>query len=349
MSVSIFLSYRRDDDAGYAGRLYDRLSALFPGAVFMDVPGIAPGEDFAAKIEQAVRSSSVLLVLIGKQWITAIDKQGRRRLDDPDDFVRREILAALAAGIRVVPVIVPGAENLKAEELPEEISALARQQAVQLSHTHFDHDVDRIAKILGKDPDRPSPRRAWVGGIGALALIGVLALAGGFWLGWFGESPPIEVPKPVAQDNLVGTLAGSWDVSVGNGASAPAAAEKKAAEVEETKTARTTEEEMFGAITDMAKTLQGLSTVTASLSGSMRLDLNRPGNSYKISQATGSLQAIATNLGSSGTWTFDATARRLVLIPTTGQRAISFTMTEQSESGFLARDPTGVVYSFSRR
>ena len=118
MSVSIFLSYRRDDDAGYAGRLYDRLSALFPGAVFMDVPGIAPGEDFAAKIEQAVRSSSVLLVLIGKQWITAIDKQGRRRLDDPDDFVRREILAALAGGIRVVPVIVPGAENLKAEELP---------------------------------------------------------------------------------------------------------------------------------------------------------------------------------------------------------------------------------------
>ena len=349
MGVSIFLSYRRDDDAGYAGRLYDRLTALFPGAVFMDVPGIAPGEDFAAKIEQAVRSSSVLLVLIGKQWTTTADEQGRRRLDDPDDFVRREILAALAGGIRVVPVIVPGAGNLKAEELPEEISALARQQAVQLTHTHFDHDVDRIARIVGKDPDRPSPRRARVVGIGALALISVLVLAGGFWLGWFGGSPPIEVPKPAGQGPLAGTLAGSWDVSVGSGAPPQAPSKKTPAEVEETKPARTTEEEMFGAITDMAKALQGMSTRTTSLSGSMHLDLNSPGNSYKISQATGSLQAIATNLGSAGTWTFDASAGRLVLIPTTGQRAISFTIIEQSASGFLARDPDALIYSFKRR
>ncbi len=345
MGVSIFLSYRRDDDAGYAGRLYDRLTALFPGAVFMDVPGIAPGEDFAAKIEQAVRSSSVLLVLIGKQWTTTADEQGRRRLDDPDDFVRREILAALAGGIRVVPVIVPGAGNLKAEELPEEISALARQQAVQLTHTHFDHDVDRIARILGKDPKPSSARRGWMVGVGALVLISVFVLSLGLWLGWFGDSPSIEAPEPIAE----GPLAGSWEVNVRGGASAAARGEKTPAEAEDTKPARTTEEEMFGAITDMAEALQGMATVTTSLSGSMYLDLNSPGNSYKISQATGSLQAIATNLGSSGTWTFDASAERLVLIPTTGQRAISFTIIERSGSGFLARDPDALIYSFRRR
>ena len=87
----IFISYRRDDSAGYAGRLYDRLSAHF-GAdrVFMDVEGIEPGTDFVDAIERAVASCRVLIVLIGDEWLNAKDTSGRRRLDDPHDFIRLE-------------------------------------------------------------------------------------------------------------------------------------------------------------------------------------------------------------------------------------------------------------------
>ena len=95
---------------GYAGRLYDRLAAHF-GAdhVFMDVQGIEPGVDFVDAIERALGSCEIMIVLIGKDWLTA-DSAGRRRLDDPNDFVRVETATALARGIRVVPVLVEGAE-----------------------------------------------------------------------------------------------------------------------------------------------------------------------------------------------------------------------------------------------
>ena len=92
----IFISYRREDSAGYAGRLYDRLAGHF-GAdrVFMDVEGIEPGVDFVDAIESAVASCEVLIVIIGNEWLAA-DAAGKRRLDDPKDFVRIETAAALA-------------------------------------------------------------------------------------------------------------------------------------------------------------------------------------------------------------------------------------------------------------
>ena len=93
----IFISYRRDDSTGYAGRLYDRLSEYFgKDQVFMDVDHIEPGEDFVEMINQAIGTCSTLLALIGRNWITAADKKGVRRLDDPEDFVRLEITAARA-------------------------------------------------------------------------------------------------------------------------------------------------------------------------------------------------------------------------------------------------------------
>eukprot|EP01041_Mallomonas_annulata_P016357 gene16357-biopygen9244 len=105
----IFISYRRDDSAGYAGRLYDRLAAQF-GAdrVFMDVAGIELGTDFVTAIEQAVGSCKVLIVVIGDEWLSTTDTAGRRRLDDPHDFVRLETSVALEREIRVVPVLVGG-------------------------------------------------------------------------------------------------------------------------------------------------------------------------------------------------------------------------------------------------
>ena len=92
----IFISYRRDDSSGHAGRLYDHLSAHFgPDKLFMDVDTIEPGMDFVEVIEQAVGSCEVLIEVIGNEWLDAIDDAGRRRLDKPEDYVRLEIKAAL--------------------------------------------------------------------------------------------------------------------------------------------------------------------------------------------------------------------------------------------------------------
>lgn len=147
----IFISYRRDDSAGYAGRLYDRLVAHF-GAdiVFMDVEGIEPGTDFVKAIEGAVASCKVLIVLIGNQWLNAEDASGRRRLDDPHDFIRLETSTALARDIRVVPVLVDRAPMPRQEELPEDLQSLVRRQAVELNHKQWEASSGELIKTLEK-------------------------------------------------------------------------------------------------------------------------------------------------------------------------------------------------------
>ncbi|HEY3477235.1 MAG TPA: toll/interleukin-1 receptor domain-containing protein, partial [Anaerolineales bacterium] len=109
MSRHIFLSYRRLDSEGYAGRLFDRLSAHFGKRnLFMDVVAIDAGVDFAQELEEAVQKCDVLLALIGPQWLTVKDAQGKPRLEDPGDYVRLEIATALARDIRVIPVLLQG-------------------------------------------------------------------------------------------------------------------------------------------------------------------------------------------------------------------------------------------------
>ena len=145
----IFISYRRDDSAGYTGRLYDRLAAHF-GAdkVFMDVAGIELGTDFVTAIEQAVGSCKVLIVVIGDEWLSTTDAAGRRRLDDPHDFVRLETSVALEREIRVVPVLVGGALMPRGEELPAELKSLARRQAIEISHKQWDASTRELIRAL---------------------------------------------------------------------------------------------------------------------------------------------------------------------------------------------------------
>ncbi|MCA1626768.1 MAG: toll/interleukin-1 receptor domain-containing protein, partial [Acidobacteria bacterium] len=144
----IFLSYRRDDSAGHAGRLYDRLNARFPGRIFMDVSGIAPGVDFVEEIERAVGSCQVLIVLIGKDWLDIKDAAGRRRLDTADDFVRLEVATGLGRKIRVIPTLVRDAHMPSAEALPPDLAALARRNAIEINDHDFDHDVERLIQTL---------------------------------------------------------------------------------------------------------------------------------------------------------------------------------------------------------
>jgi hypothetical protein len=134
--AKIFISYRRDDSGGWAGRLYDRLSQHFGrDNVFMDIDTIEPGLDFVEVIGQAVGSCDALIALIGKQWLTLTDDAGRRRLDDPEDFVRLEIAAALARNIRVIPALVQGARMPRSPDLPDVLRMLARRNAHEISDT----------------------------------------------------------------------------------------------------------------------------------------------------------------------------------------------------------------------
>jgi TIR domain len=146
---AIFISYRREDAEGQAGRLFNDLARYFgEDSVFMDVAGIEPGRDFRRVIDEHVASCGVLLAMIGKTWIDATDESGRRRLEDPMDFVRLETASALKRDIPVVPVLVHGARMPRAEQLPEDLAELAYRNGVELTHARWDSDVQVLIKAL---------------------------------------------------------------------------------------------------------------------------------------------------------------------------------------------------------
>jgi TIR domain-containing protein len=155
----IVLSYRREDTAASAGRLYDHLAMTF-GAdqVFIDIDTIAPGSDFVEAIDQAIAKADVLLAVIGRTWLTSTDRSGGRKLDDSRDFVRLEIGGALKRGIRVVPVLVDDAEIPLEAELPEDLRSLVRHQAIEIRNERFHQDVGNLVhslqKALQTDPNR---------------------------------------------------------------------------------------------------------------------------------------------------------------------------------------------------
>ena len=147
----IFISYRREETAYPAGWLFAQLADHYGGEqVFKDVDSIQLGDDFVDVITRAVGSCDVLLALIGDEWLTITDEHGRRRLDDPDDFVRLEIETALARNIRVIPILVDGAMMPRVDELPDSLARLVRRQALELHPARFDFDTGRLLKVLDK-------------------------------------------------------------------------------------------------------------------------------------------------------------------------------------------------------
>src|SRR5262245_30677973 len=154
----ILISYRRDDSAAYAGRLFDRLSDYF-GAdnIFIDIDTIKPGQDFVKTIGDSVIACDAVLAVIGPRWLVEKDAKGQRRLDNPDDLVRMEVATALNRGIQVIPVLVGGAEMPQTSDLPGDLTRLARLQALGVSDERFHHDVHRLIQALsgGKAPVDP--------------------------------------------------------------------------------------------------------------------------------------------------------------------------------------------------
>ena len=148
----IYISYRRTESAAYAGRLFDHLSQHFgPGSVFMDIQGgITRGQEFPRAIESALNACNVALVIIGNHWATCTGKDGQRRLDDPNDWVRIETAAALRRNILVIPVLVDGASLPDPANLPEELRPLVQRHACELTDSRWSYDVGELVKDLEK-------------------------------------------------------------------------------------------------------------------------------------------------------------------------------------------------------
>jgi hypothetical protein len=148
----IFISYRRQDSQGSAGRLYDRLRERFgDGTIFRDVDTIGAGADFVKDIHDAIEHSDIVIVVIGNKWLAVGDEKGNLRIHDPDDFVRLELATALAKDKRVIPALVDDAIMPDAEILPEDLRSLAFRNAVHIRNDSFDDDVNRLLRHLYED------------------------------------------------------------------------------------------------------------------------------------------------------------------------------------------------------
>jgi hypothetical protein len=171
----IFISYRRGVASAYVGRLAEALEARFGRRVFIDLDGLAAGEDFVTGIHAAVRTSSVVLVVMHEGWVDYRNAEGARSLDDPDDFVRFEIAAALSAGIRIVPLLMNGAAMPREDRLPADIAPLARRQALVIRDADWQYHIEKLTKAIASS----LPRRRWVPVAIAIALAAIAAVAAG--------------------------------------------------------------------------------------------------------------------------------------------------------------------------
>jgi hypothetical protein len=170
--AAIFISYRREDAAGHAGRLCDRLSQVFGGhSVFMDVEDIRPGEDFTRAIRDKIAGCQLLIAVIGPRWLATL----RERMGG-QDFVRAELAAALERKIAVIPVLVGGARMPGPEDLPAALAPLSRHNAIEISDTRFDQDSARLSSFVRETVgagDRG--RRRWrLPAVAALAAVAAL-------------------------------------------------------------------------------------------------------------------------------------------------------------------------------
>jgi TonB family protein len=154
----IFVSYRRSDSQGEAGRLFDDLVKHFgEDSVFMDVAAIEAGRDFRKAIEEGVTQCGVLLVVIGLEWLSAKDERGVLRLSDPSDFVRIETASALKRDIPVIPVLVRGAKMPSAEQLPDDLKDLAFRNGIELTHARWRSDIQLLLEALRRLLGEVSP------------------------------------------------------------------------------------------------------------------------------------------------------------------------------------------------
>ncbi|HVQ13533.1 MAG TPA: toll/interleukin-1 receptor domain-containing protein [Vicinamibacterales bacterium] len=206
MPPRIFISYRREDASGEAGRLADHMNRRFGrGQVFLDIDTIDPGTDFVKVLQSSLRETAAVLVVIGLRWASASDSGGARRLANAKDFVRLEVEESLGRDIPVVPVLVQGATMPRVEDLPPSLASLTTRQAVTLDHAEFHDDANRLCdhleKMLGLDTASPlsAVKRWW-----PAAVVGLLAVG---LTGYFAMRTPEQPSAGTSTDGARATNA----------------------------------------------------------------------------------------------------------------------------------------------
>jgi formylglycine-generating enzyme required for sulfatase activity len=176
MRKRIFINYRRSDSAPWAGRIHQDLIQRFGRSrMFIDVNTIKKGGDFRLELNDALRETRVMLVLIGPDWLNTPNRSGDRRLHDLEDQVRREIASALNDGtIAVIPVLLEGQTMPDPLELPKDLKELTGRQAVSVSHENFEFEMDGLEQDL-KRFFRPAFAGVHASALASLAAIGLIA------------------------------------------------------------------------------------------------------------------------------------------------------------------------------
>ena len=160
MAAKVFISYRRDEVLAMPAVFWiGWRTSLGRNVLFMDVDAIPLGTNFAKVLHEEVAKCAVLLAVIGPNWSDARDENGNRRLDDPNDFVRIEIAAALQRNIPVIPILLDGARIPKANELPKDVKELTSRNGLDVRHASFHEDMDRLIRGLKKQVDQAGSTR----------------------------------------------------------------------------------------------------------------------------------------------------------------------------------------------
>ncbi len=177
----LFISYRRSDARGIAGRLSDTLGAYFgDNRIFRDIENIEGGADFGSVIEENLQNADAVIVLIGPQWVSMRAEDGTRRLDDPADWVAQEIAVAIQLKKPIFPVLVDGASMPRAAELPEKLKPLVRYNAIAVSDDRWKSDVLRLGKLISFEiPSANERLLGWINMGISLALFASLSFSSG--------------------------------------------------------------------------------------------------------------------------------------------------------------------------
>lgn len=147
-NVGIFVSYRRADSAGYAGRVVDQLKNHFGRGVFFDVDSITPGANFHQVIQETFAQCGAVVILIGKRWLERDPEMPP--FGDPQDVITQEMRFAMASGLPILPVLVDGASMPGETALPAEFAGISRLNAIDLRHNSFDRDLQAVREQLGE-------------------------------------------------------------------------------------------------------------------------------------------------------------------------------------------------------
>ena len=148
----IFINYRRRDSGTFSNLLAESLKMSFgKESVFIDTKSIRTGDNWSEKIETALEKASIILVVIGSEWLTLQDKFGRRRLDNKNDWVKNEIAHGLSKkNVKVIPVLLQGVDQLNKDALPKEIKGLTDFQSTRLSLDSWEQDRDNLIAAISK-------------------------------------------------------------------------------------------------------------------------------------------------------------------------------------------------------